>query len=213
MPDLRGLEEVRNKLIEDAIGAYEDASVQGLCAEGAWEAAVSAMRAAALQPVPMAPGFAPHSYGEFQVRAAQARDVQSWGRLRHALWPSEPAAELAAEAEAFFSGALAEPSAVLLAERSDGTLVGFAELSLRSYAEDCSTSPVGFLEGWYVVPEARRRGVGRALVAAAEKWAAEQGCTEFASDTRPENRGSIAAHLALGFEDAGTLRCFRKNID
>jgi aminoglycoside 6'-N-acetyltransferase I len=212
MPDLRGLEEVRNKLIQAALQAYEDASVQGLCAEGAWEAAVSAMRAAALQPDPIAAELTPRSFGRVHVRFAEQADAPSWGRLRHGLWPSESEASLSAEAKAFFTGALAEPSAVLLAHNSDGTLVGFAELSLRSYAEDCTTSPVGFLEGWYVVPEARRRGVGRALVAAAEEWARQQGCTEFASDTRPENRESIAAHLALGFQDAGTLRCFRKTI-
>jgi aminoglycoside 6'-N-acetyltransferase I len=194
-----------------ALDAYEDASLQGLCGEGAWEVAFSAMRTTALQAVATA-DFAPRLYGELRVRAARAADAPSWGRLRHALWPSQSEAELTGEAEAFFAGALAEPSAVLLAQTSDGTLVGFAELSLRSYAEDCTTSPVGFLEGWYVVPDARRRGVGRALVDAAEEWAREQGCTEFASDTRPENSGSIAAHLALGFEDAGTLRCFRKKI-
>jgi aminoglycoside 6'-N-acetyltransferase I len=212
MTDPQRVEEVRKRVITAALNAYEDASTQGLCAEGAWEVAVSAMRTAALQAVPIAPDFDPRSYGELRVRAARAEDASLWGRLRHALWPSEPEAKLTAEAEAFFTGALPEPSAVLLAETCDGTLVGFAELSLRSYAEDCTTTPVGFLEGWYVVPEARRRGVGRALVDAAQEWAREQGCTEFASDTRPENRGSIAAHLALGFEDAGTLRCFRKTI-
>jgi len=35
---------VREALIRTALEAYADASMQGLCAEGAWEAAVSAMR-------------------------------------------------------------------------------------------------------------------------------------------------------------------------
>ena len=66
--------------------------------------------------------------------------------------------------------------------------------------------------GGYVVPEARRRGVGRGLVAAAEQWGRDQGCTEFASDTQPDNLVSATAHLALGFTDAGSLRCFRKDL-
>lgn len=37
-------ERARLALIDEAIDAYQDAAVQGLCAEGAWEAAVSAMR-------------------------------------------------------------------------------------------------------------------------------------------------------------------------
>lgn len=55
-----------------------------------------------------------------------------------------------------------------------------------------------------------RQGAGRALVAAAEVWAREQGCREFASDTELENTESAAAHRALGFDDAGAIRCFRK---
>jgi hypothetical protein len=38
-------EKVRAALIECALAAHEDARLQGLCMEGAWEAAVSAMRA------------------------------------------------------------------------------------------------------------------------------------------------------------------------
>lgn len=37
-------ERARLALIDGAVAAYQDASVQGLCAEGAWEAAVSAIR-------------------------------------------------------------------------------------------------------------------------------------------------------------------------
>ncbi len=37
-------ERVRAALVNAALSAYEDAALQGLCCEGAWEAAVSAMR-------------------------------------------------------------------------------------------------------------------------------------------------------------------------
>jgi len=131
--------------------------------------------------------------------------------MREALWPDELGSH-AGEIEQFFAGKLSMPLAVLIAVDESRTPVGFAELSIRNYAEDCVTDRVAYLEGWYVVPEARRRGFGRALVAAAEDWARAQGCTEFASDALLENESSAAAHRALGFEEAVQIRCFRKEL-
>jgi hypothetical protein len=37
-------ESIRRAVIEAGEAAYEDAGIQGLCAEGRWEAAVAAMR-------------------------------------------------------------------------------------------------------------------------------------------------------------------------
>ena len=37
-------ERVRSSLLERALAAHDDARLQGLCMEGAWEAAVSAIR-------------------------------------------------------------------------------------------------------------------------------------------------------------------------
>lgn len=104
------------------------------------------------------------------------------------------------------------PLQVLLAVDSSGAAVGFAELSIRAYAEGCSSDRVAYLEGWYVVPDARRRGVGGALVRAAEQWASAQGCTEFGSDAELENTVSAAAHRALGFDEVVRIRCFRKAL-
>jgi hypothetical protein len=42
---------IRRACIEAALQAYEDAGVQGLCAEGRWEAAVSALRTVELAPL------------------------------------------------------------------------------------------------------------------------------------------------------------------
>lgn len=145
------------------------------------------------------------------VRAALPADSAAWLRMRCALWPEGSAQEHAAEIAAFFAGTAHMPLAVLLA--FDGaTAVGFAELSIRSVAESCLTDRVGYLEGWYVEPAVRRRGVGRALVEAAETWARAQGCSEFGSDTQIGNDASAAAHAALGFEEVEQIRCFRKTL-
>jgi hypothetical protein len=43
-------ERAREHLVRAAMAAYEDAALRGLCCEGAWEVAVSAMRALDLSP-------------------------------------------------------------------------------------------------------------------------------------------------------------------
>jgi aminoglycoside 6'-N-acetyltransferase I len=137
------------------------------------------------------------------------RDV--WLAMRGELWPDSHETH-AGEIDRFFSGQARDPLAALIAKDEMGRALGFTELSMRSYAEGCTTDNVAFLEGWFVVPEARGRGVGRALVAASEEWARSQGCSEFASDAQPGNETSIAAHLALGFSDEGLVRCFSKKL-
>ena len=49
--DLNLAERVRSACIEAALEGYERASISGLCREGAWEAAISAMRMVDLQAV------------------------------------------------------------------------------------------------------------------------------------------------------------------
>ena len=132
--------------------------------------------------------------------------------MRQALWPEGSAAEHAGEIEAFLAGGAQEPLAVLIAEAASGNPVGFAELSIRRTAEGCRTDRVAYLEGWFVVPDARRRGIGRRLVEAAEDWARAQGCAELASDSEAGNEISQAAHRAAGFDEAALIRCYRKDL-
>lgn len=148
---------------------------------------------------------------EVEVRHATAADAASLAHLRHALWPEGSEAEHRQELERFFAGP-GRAGAILVAAGPGGVLA-FAEVSIRAYAEGCRTDRVGFLEGWFVDAGARRHGVGRRLVAAAETWARARGCVEFASDAEADNDASAAAHRALGFAEVGLIRCFRKDLE
>jgi aminoglycoside 6'-N-acetyltransferase I len=146
------------------------------------------------------------------VRPANQADAASWLQLRCALWPEGSAAEHRREIEEFFAGHAPEPNAVFLAEDRRGRIIGMAELSIRPCAEGCLTNKVAYLEGWYVVPDARRQGIGCALVAAAEEWGRLRGCQEFASDARADDEASAVAHRRVGFTEVGVFRCFRKEL-
>lgn len=147
------------------------------------------------------------------IRPVQPTDAAEWLRMRLALWPDEPAKE-AAEIAQF----LADPEnaglpflqAAFVCERPDAGLCGLAEVAIHREAPGCETDRIGYLEAWYVDQAWRGQGIGRALVAAAEGWAREQGCWEMASDTDPTYPLSPPAHAALGYHEA--IRHFYKKL-
>ena len=141
------------------------------------------------------------------IRAIQASDKTEYLRMRQALWPEYDSH--AEELEGYFSKL---SYAAIVAERPNGKLCGFIDVGSRSYAEGCETSPVAYIEGWYVDPDMQKQGIGRLLVQAAEAWAKGQGYTEIASDTWLENEGSINAHKALGYAEVERLVCFAKGL-
>lgn len=141
------------------------------------------------------------------IRPVRPGDREAWIRMRAALWPDDHTAEV----DAFLAGDTRIAEAVLLAVTPGGP-VGFVELGTRSYAEGCDSTPVAYVEGWYVEPGWRRRGVGRALMDAAARWGRERGCSELASDTELGNRISQDAHQALGFEITSRVVTFRKPL-
>ena len=101
---------------------------------------------------------------------------------------------------------------VFVVARPEGQLGGFLELGRRASADGCTTSPVAYIEGWYVDPDLRRSGIGRALVQAAEQYARDTGYREIASDCELENVASRSAHRALGYDDTRRVISFRKSL-
>ena len=149
------------------------------------------------------------------VRRAGLENLSELAEMCHYLWPEANAAEHAHDLESLLAGKFPGnlPAIVLLAQESEGRIVGFVEVGLRSHADGCNPSrPVGFIEGWYVAPARRRRKIGAQLIAAAEEWARNQGCTEMASDTWLDNPDSQLAHEALGFEVVDRCIHYRKRL-
>jgi aminoglycoside 6'-N-acetyltransferase I len=130
--------------------------------------------------------------------------------MRERLWPQSSREELAAEQAQILADSRRQ--SVLVAVASGGELVGFVEVSVRDWAEGCSTRPVGYIEGWFVELGHRRLGIGRMLVEAAERWARSRKCVEMGSDADPRNRGSRFAHRALGYSEVGRAVLFSKKL-
>lgn len=149
------------------------------------------------------------------IRLAEPKDWRPLAEMRALLWPESSFEEHLAELEAG-SSALGQPGFPmerLVAEDESGALTGFLEVGLRSHADGCDVRrPVGYVEGWFVRAEHRRKGIGRALLRAAEDWARARGCLEMASDALIDNALSETAHLALGFEVTDRCVLFRKRL-
>jgi aminoglycoside 6'-N-acetyltransferase I len=145
-----------------------------------------------------------------QIRGAGPGDRAEWLRMRRALWEDCPDDQQYREMEEILGG---ESEEVLLAERPGGGLCGFLEVALRSRADGCETTPVGYIEGWFVDEDVRLQGVGRALVEAAEAWAGSKGCRQMASDAELWNDVSHRAHGALGYRETARLVLFKKELD
>lgn len=144
-----------------------------------------------------------------KIREIVESDRADWVRLRDALWPGS-LSDHDEETRKHFDERAKAP--VVFVAEADGRLVGFLELDYRKYAPGCRSSPVPFIEGWYVEPGVQRRGIGRALIAAAEACARAAGHHEIASDAEVENAGGIAAHLALGYEEVERVVYLRRSL-
>jgi aminoglycoside 6'-N-acetyltransferase I len=91
--------------------------------------------------------------------------------------------------------------------------IGFSHCSLRNdYVEGTHGGTVGYLEGVYVLPEYRKKGVAKTLVDHCERWVKEKGCKEFASDCQLNNDGSYAFHMRIGFKEVNRMICFTKEV-
>jgi aminoglycoside 6'-N-acetyltransferase I len=154
--------------------------------------------------------ISPMADAEISIRALEENDLAEWLRLRQALWDGSNENDHKIEMVDIIENPLEQFVAV--ADAGDGRLAGFLEASIRSHVEDCETENVGYLEGWFVEPLFRQRGIGGRLVRYAEDWARGRGCTEMASDAEIDNIVSQQAHSRLGYTETARLVHLRKEL-
>lgn len=101
-----------------------------------------------------------------------------------------------------FFGANTSPADVLVAE-CDGRIVGYAKI--RPPTSLPSNAHVQQIQGLAVDPTLRRRGVARALLAAAADEARRRGARKLSLRVLGSNPGAQALYRASGYEVEGTL--------
>jgi GNAT superfamily N-acetyltransferase len=95
-----------------------------------------------------------------------------------------------------------------VARGDDGTLLGFAHLLLS--LDTISLRPIGILEDIYVVEAARGRGVGGALLDAAENYGRDHSLARLTLSTAHQNRTAQRLYLAKGYVPDQRFRSFNR---
>lgn len=94
-----------------------------------------------------------------------------------------------------------------LVARTGGRVAGVAVLAYRLNVS--AAGPFASVEDLYVVPDARRRGVGRALLEAVAERCAARGVSYVEAQVESEN--AIAFYKALGYEPEPGVRTFSRS--
>jgi RimJ/RimL family protein N-acetyltransferase len=146
---------------------------------------------------------------DFIVRPAEPSDAESLVRLAEAV-SAEPGGWLittdgewrsVGEERRYLRAVRRyDHAAVLVAERSsDGAVVGRLSVARDTHPASAHVADLGLM----VAREARRRGVGRALLAAAVDWARASGVRKLELHVFPWNVPAIQLYEGFGFEREG----------
>ena len=144
----------------------------------------------------------------FRVRPADPADAEQLTRLAESV-SAEPGGWListggewrsAGDERRYLKALRRYPhAAVFVAEREDGALVGRLSVSRDTHPASSHVADLGLM----VASEARRQGVGSALLQAAADWARGAGVRKLELHVFPWNDGAIALYETFGFEREG----------
>ena len=111
-----------------------------------------------------------------------------------------------------FTARLREPARQFVVAEIAGGLVGFAEVETSPQAAPAGGVSGAELVRLYVQPQAQGTGVGKALIAAAERLAAERSLQAIWLTAWEHNHRALAFYARLGYADVGpgTYTCMGK---
>jgi aminoglycoside 6'-N-acetyltransferase I len=97
--------------------------------------------------------------------------------------------------------------------KSSTQYAGFIHIAIRNdYVEGADSGKTAYLEGIFVNPEYRSKGIASLLFLHGEQWAKSNGLKQLASDTEIINEISQWFHKKIGFDEVNRIVCYLKNI-
>jgi RimJ/RimL family protein N-acetyltransferase len=144
----------------------------------------------------------------FVVREADPSDAEQLTRLAEAVSGEPEAWLISANGEwrsvgderRYLKALRRYPNAaVFVAERSDHVLIGRLSLARDTHPASAHVADLGLM----VAKDARRAGVGRALLEAAVDWARASGVRKLELHVFPRNEPAIRLYERFGFEREG----------
>jgi RimJ/RimL family protein N-acetyltransferase len=145
---------------------------------------------------------------DFKVRPADPSDAEALTRLAEAVSAEPEGWLISANGEwrsvgderRYLKALRRYPNAaVLVAERIDGVIIGRISVARDTHPASAHVADVGLM----VAKEARKRGVGRALLQAAVDWSRAAAIRKLELHVFPWNKPAIELYERFGFEREG----------
>jgi ribosomal-protein-alanine acetyltransferase len=127
-----------------------------------------------------------------ELRPARAGDVDALLAIEEAVFRTDRLSR------ASFRRLVASASVAVLVAEADGRIAGYCILLFRA------NSPVARLYSIAVGPGQSGRGIGRMLIAAAEREARARSCSALRLEVREDNPRAIAIYRQSGFQITGS---------
>ena len=138
-----------------------------------------------------------------KVRLAQPADAPAVASLMAQL-ADHATGNPDADVEGRLCAMLMRPDqAVFVAEDEAGRVIGLLSVGHRPTL--WHSGPSALIDELVVAATARKRGVGRALIAAAFDWARAAGCSEIGVSTEFANAPARAFYCRVGFDEEALL--------
>jgi GNAT superfamily N-acetyltransferase len=143
------------------------------------------------------------------IRRAEPRDAKPLGKLGEALMRThyafdtrrflEPGEGAAAGYARFLASQLDDDESIVLVAERDGMIVGYAYAAIEPLSWKDLRGECGFIHDLLVVEEARKSGIGHALLDAAIEWLRERGMPRVVLATAAQNDTAQRLFAHRGF--------------
>jgi len=162
-----------------------------------------------------------HGAGDVRVREATPRDLATVVALRLALLREHPEhpiygrlrRDVTDRARELFAAQLRSPIEVIFLAEQEGEAVGVLRCVESLGSPLMEPARYAYVSSVYVRPESRRRGVLRALLGAAERWARARGLQQMRLHNVAGSMNAEAAWSALGFAVVEQVRLRDLNVE